>query len=122
MADYRGPLFDGQADRLASAMCAQIEDAVGRAGVGMVRGLLGQVLQHPTGRYENAITSQPDGGDVEITDSGIVYGPWLEGVGSRNRTTRFKGYATFRRAAEVLESRAAELAEPVVHEYVGRMG
>src|SRR3546814_9997690 len=34
-------------------------------------------------------------GSPEVWDGGMAgprYGPWLEGVGSRNNTTRFKGY------------------------------
>jgi len=39
----------------------------------------------------------------KIHDSGVVYGPWLEGTSSRNQTTRFKGYASFRRVKQWLE-------------------
>jgi hypothetical protein len=122
MADLNGPLFDGTADRLAFQMCADIEEEGGDVGVGLVRGVLGQVLQHPTGRYESRITSEPDGGDIQITDGGIVYGPWLEGTGSRNRSTRFKGYATFRRVAQALQDRIVTVADPIVDRYVRRMG
>lgn len=38
-----------------------------------------------------------------VHDSGVVYGPWLEGVGSRNQKSRFKGYAMFRNARQKLE-------------------
>jgi hypothetical protein len=122
MGESHGPLFDGEADRLAASMAAEIEDEIGREGVSMVRARLGEVLRHPTGRYESSITAGPDGGDVSITDSGIVYGPWLEGVGSRNRTTRFKGYATFRRVAHALDARAEGIAERVAEPYIRRMG
>lgn len=122
MGELHGPLFDGEADRLAVAMASDIEEEIGRTGVDMVRARLGEVLRHPTGRYESAITAGPDGGDVSITDGGIVYGPWLEGVGSRNRTTRFKGYATFRRVAQALDTRAEGIAERVAESYVRRMG
>ena len=37
-----------------------------------------------------------------VHDSGIIYGPWLEGVSSRNDATRFKGYRMFRNAVQDL--------------------
>jgi len=48
-----------------------------------------------------------------ITDNGVCYGPWLEGVGSRNETTRFKGYNSFRRTAQWLQDRIADIAAKV---------
>jgi hypothetical protein len=56
-----------------------------------------------------------------VTDSGVIYGPWLEGTGSRNRTTRFKGYATFRKAAQELDRRAFRIAAAMLDRYVRRM-
>jgi hypothetical protein len=44
-----------------------------------------------------------------VNDSNVVYGPWLEGVGSRNQTTRFKGYAMFRNATQHLQRIAHDI-------------
>lgn len=57
-----------------------------------------------------------------ITDSNVVYGPWLEGVGSRNRTTRFKGYAMFRKAYQQLEKLAGKILQDRVNELTRRLG
>ena len=122
MADYKGPLFDGEADHLARAMCDDIEQAVADEGASMVGVELPRVLKHPTGRYQSGITTEPGSAGIDVTDGGIVYGPWLEGIGSRNRTTRFKGYATFRRVTQALTGRAKGIAEPIVDRYVRRMG
>lgn len=49
------------------------------------------------------------------TDSGIIYGHWLEGTGSRNRTTRFKGYFLWRRTFQKMErTQALAIAQPIV--------
>jgi hypothetical protein len=45
--------------------------------------------------------------------AGPVYGPWLEGVGSRNATTRFKGYRAFRKAANALERHIEDLGDRI---------
>lgn len=43
-----------------------------------------------------------------ITDGGVIYGPWLEGTSSRNETTRFKGYASFRKTVEWLSTQSKD--------------
>ena len=40
--------------------------------------------------------------NARIDDGGVVYGPWLEGTSTRNATTRFRGYGSFRRTAQWL--------------------
>lgn len=45
--------------------------------------------------------------NVTILDNNAVYGPWLEGTGSRNDTTRFKGYASFRKTEQWLQDTVA---------------
>ncbi|MDY7101558.1 MAG: hypothetical protein S0880_10260 [Actinomycetota bacterium] len=50
-----------------------------------------------TGRYVSQIEAeQYSNGLWYVHDNRVIYGPWLEGVGSRNRTTRFKGYRVWR--------------------------
>lgn len=55
-----------------------------------------------TGNYWRHIHQTVQGPMAQIDDSAVIYGPWLEGVSSRNTSTRFKGYSTFRRAAQWL--------------------
>lgn len=122
-ADFSGPIFSGMAVVLVDDMCNEIEISLGSEGEAMVRAELPNVLQNPTGRYQSVIQSEPEGAGVDVTDGGIVYGAWLEGVGSRNYpNTRFRGYATFRRVTQALNLRAAQIAETVVDRYVGRLG
>jgi hypothetical protein len=122
MGDVSGPLFNGEAERLTTAMVADIERQVADMGEALVQANLASSLRNPTGFYQSRVQATAAGGDWEITDNGVVYGPWLEGVGSRNRTTRFKGYASFRRAARELSVRAGAIANRVAVQYVRRMG
>lgn len=46
-----------------------------------------------------------------LHDSGVVYGPWIEGVSSRNDASRFKGYQMFRRATRALNTAMPRLAQ-----------
>lgn len=78
-------------------------------------------LYRPTGRWLNSLHGEMTGPMAgTIDDSRLVYGPWLEGVSSRNQTTRFKGYATFRHTVGQLERRKDEIAEKHVRRAVGR--
>lgn len=118
-----GPLFNGLSDAIMNDMCGDIERAVADEGEQMVRAELPNVLQHPTGRYMSGIRTEVSGAGMDVTDSGVVYGPWLEGIGSRNAPkTRFKGYSTFRRVAQALDARAKQIADPIVDAHVRSLG
>lgn len=103
----------------------KIEDAVENAGEDVaqeaydtVRKRLRQVLQHPTGRYESRVLVSNQSNSLVISDGGIVYGPWLEGVSSRNNSSRFKGYHVFRTTLQQMEKQAESIAEQSIGEAV----
>lgn len=116
-----GPLWDG---RLERAIARGLDDAqvdVARRGVTDVRVELAHVLQHPTGHYTSQIQVDRAVG-TRVTDGGIVYGPWLAGASERNRTTRFKGYAHWRRAVQKLRGEAPDIAKREIDEHLRRLG
>lgn len=103
-----GPLFDGTASALVQRYTEEGGAEVARWAEGEVQRVLQQVLRHPTGYYQSQVrVNRVSNDSFALTDGGVVYGPWLEGVGSRNYpVTRFKGYGTFRRVAKRVEQRA----------------
>lgn len=121
MPRFSGPIFNGEALRVLDRMTEEISEEIGKDAKKRVLERLGQVLRHPTGRYESRIRVQESGNRAVVDDQRSVYGPWLEGTGSRNATTRFKGYATFRRVLQEVEAHADQVAEEVVARNVGRM-
>lgn len=117
-----GPVFDGRARRAARDYCNRVDDEVAEEAADRVRKTLHTVLRHPTGYYESHIRAEHRSAHVSVvTDGGVVYGPWLEGVGSRNRTTRFKGYSTFRRVRQGIQQDAGNIARRILPQYVSRM-
>ena len=56
-----------------------------------------------------------------IHDSKVIYGPWLEGISSRNQTSRFKGYSLFRKAHQQLETKKGEFLQRRVMEAFVRL-
>lgn len=120
MPNITGPFFNNPGGIVDEAI-REVELAVGREAEEMVQDRLRVVLRHPTGRYQRAIRLVQHSGVVSVDDSRIVYGPWLEGTGSRNARTRFKGYATFRRVGQQIERRAQDIAEQVLDRYLRRL-
>lgn len=121
MVRTSGPLFNGEAYQVLDRMTEEIAQNVAEQGKQDVLARLGQVLRHPTGKYESRVLVTGQGTRARVDDQRSVYGPWLEGVGSRNATTRFKGYATFRLIRQQLESRSRSIAEGIVARTIGRL-
>ncbi len=64
-----------------------------------------------TGHYRRSINGEVKSSSQGlIHDSGVIYGPWLEGVGRRNKTSRFKGYQMFRKARQKLRAKQGAIA------------
>lgn len=117
-----GPLFvDGQVEQVMDDFATDAEKAIGDYALAVVGDELRANIQHSTGRYISHVSVETLQDDVLITDGGVVYGPWLEGTSTRNKTTRFKGYASFRRATKRIQDRAAEIAERVLPQHIRRL-
>lgn len=119
--DTSGPLFNGLAEEAVDDYIDEVKERIGQFAENRIHQVLGNVLRHPTGYYESHIQTERQGNDQVVHDSDVVYGPWLEGVGSRNLTTRFKGYRTFQKVAEEVDGQAQMIAEEVLQPYLRRM-
>ncbi|WP_433893038.1 hypothetical protein [Streptomyces sp. CA-111067] len=111
-----GPLFDGRAARAVQAFTDQAREDIAEHGETLVLAELGMVLRHPSGYYESQVTTERAAPDVSVvSDGGVVYGPWLEGVGSRNApVTRFAGYGHWRRTKERVARDAPGIAQQLL--------
>lgn len=118
----RGPILEGRADHVMDEAANAVEDKVAKEAYDKVQQNLAARLKHPTGRYQGSIRVRSLGSLHEVTDGGIIYGPWLEGVGSRNApVTRFPGYHSFRKAEQTAEQAAGRIADDVVDHYARRI-
>lgn len=115
----KGKVFDAAQTRAAGRrMVVKINEAIALEGVRRVKARLKEVLRNPTGYYESRIAVERRETYRGVWDSRVVYGSWLEGTSSRNKTTRFKGYGTFRMIRQSLEKDKTRLAEPIVASFV----
>ena len=131
--ETRGPIPE---ERFDGIVLDYLEDAVGQVaqqGMSGVMGLLNERIKEPTPYYETQIRMER-GGDVAsgydsdvtpvaVHDREVIYGWWLEGIGSRNYpVTRFRGYHTFRETAAALDKGlAVRVAEVALKPYMPRL-
>ena len=116
-----GPLFDGRALRTAAVMTDEIVDSVAQDAFDEVGAALDAFLKNPTGYYESRIAVDRTRDGNIVHDSGVIYGPWLAGVSSRNERSRFKGYAHWQRARQRTQARVASTSAPIVSKRVREM-
>ncbi len=109
--DYDGPLFNGRAVKIFDDFAKDAEKDIAQAALRGIKRRFHVKFRHPTGRYESNVRISSAGEGTQISDGGIVYGPWLEGIGEKNRTSRFKGYHSFEEAAQEIDGRADDIAE-----------
>lgn len=120
--DAHGPLFErGIPEAIVTDFLNDATKAVGDKGLANWSRNLDSSIRHPTPYYETQVHNERDGDAYSVNDRGIIYGPWLEGVGSRNKTTRFKGYFSLRRAFQLLVSEVGSVIEPHVRKMIARL-
>ena len=119
-----GPLFDGRAARAADRACEAARDDIAEYGEEVALREMGTFFRHPTGYYESRVITQIVSADTaRVHDQGVVYGPWLAGVGSRNApVTRFAGYPHWRIAKQAVQRVGPMMAERAVARHLPGMG
>lgn len=121
--DTSGPVFDGRAEQAVDDFVNEAVWEITKEGRGDLGVRFIKVFREPTGNYESHVEAQHLDNHGWIHDNMIVYGPWLEGVGSRNfPVTRFRGYRSFRIVAQELQRKAVAIAERHIEPFLRRMG
>ena len=137
-----GPLFDGRAEEELTRAVKDIRDQVAKKGEQLVRDTFGSSIRENHGHFMASIkivdhsqtftshsghksyttaVSVDHANEEAVTTDLATYGPWLEGSGSRNESTRFKGYHGFRRAGQELDRQAREIAERAMEPHAEAM-
>ena len=117
-----GPIVDGRGAEIIQRWRREWEDHWGRVTGDRVHRRLATVLRHPTGYAESRVHTERVGDGVRTDMSNLIYGLWLEGVGSRNSpVTRFPGYHTFRDVGAQLQQEVGGHADQYVEILVDRL-
>lgn len=122
MGNVSGPWFDARGDMYIEDVASEIVSELIQQGQSEAQLLMAQTFQNPTPYYETQVQFyQVSDWEGVVDDRGIIYGPWLEGVGSRNKTTRFKGYWNWRNATRILQKYANDLSRMAADRLADRM-
>lgn len=118
----KGPIFSASATQAAGKrMTVAINENLAQEGVNRVQALGRANFKNPTGFYESQVQVERRQTYRGVWDNRAIYGGWLEGVSSRNQTTRFKGYRLFRRTKQELDRDKLALSQRFVDQYVREM-
>lgn len=119
----KGPIVEGRGKIATARMTRAALNEIADYTKHEISMELIKVLQHPTGYYESRIVKELRGpGVYSINDSGVIYGPWLEGISFRNQTSSFKGYGTFRRVRNRIAQKATAIGEAAIARKMGDLG
>jgi hypothetical protein len=111
-----GPFFSPGADTMVDAGVKRIERAVAKVAWARVQILMKAFFRNPRPFYWTQVIFRPRRDFHVVTDQAVVYGHWLEGTGSRNQDTRFKGYRHFRTTTQSMRNQQTitYITDPVV--------
>jgi hypothetical protein len=120
---FEGPLFDGRAARAMQAAADDAREDIAEFAEEHALSLMGANFRNPTGYYESNVQTSRVSADTSLVhDNGVIYGPWLEGVGTRNRARPgFPGYHHWRQTKELVRSRGPALADRAVQRHLPEM-
>lgn len=133
-----GPMFDGRAEEALHRGITDTRHRIANKGAILAASALNaSIRHHGSGRAERSVTTTDKSKVYEtgkyslpvvvgleetvVTTDLATYGPWLEGTGSRNLTTRFKGHHAFRIAGQELKILAGGIADIAMRTYVDEM-
>lgn len=134
-----GPVYDGRAFIAAVGATLAARRAVAAYAARVAQSTLsGNVLTSPTGAAEDSVVviehsttfttgnysmpvSVASVDEIIVTSNLATYGPWLEGTGSRNTTTRFAGYHSYRQATQEIDTSCLPFADAAVAPFVVAM-
>jgi hypothetical protein len=120
---FSGPMFDGRAAHAMAELVKDVRKDVADRAEAVWQEKMTASFRHSTGRYQSFVNIAERDKDLVVNDgwpeSRLEYGPWLEGIGSRNSpVTRFPGYFALKRAFEEVKSQVEAIAKPAVDKRV----
>lgn len=128
---YSGALLTGRADAVLEQFAADAAEQIAQAAHQQLHRWYTLTFRyekpdrrpgHPGWYRGHTVTDISRPGFATVHDSNVIYGNWLEGTSSRNATTRFKGYANFRRVTQNIGKLAPRMAERIMTGYLRELG
>lgn len=125
--EVAGPLHDGLGAHEIRQVLTDTVQELTDEGTRELKSWVMDKSGRATGFFQNHIvtTTMKKYGMAEVIHAeypAVLYGPWLEGVSERNRSTRFKGYHLFRLTSQKLNDEATRIVERKLNELIARHG
>lgn len=118
----RGVFFNEPAMKAEIASWIEkTKDESAQLGFDLLQARFKKVFKHPKGKYAQRVIVNRVSEDRVITDQFVIYGSWLEGTSTRNKSTKFKGYSSFRKTRLELRKKAIALGQKKLDDLVGRL-
>lgn len=122
MVTFHGPLFTGATEQQLKVTTREMEQRVADAFTQQWMSNMNAAFKTQTPYYMTQVVNQEMPGQHVIHDRGVIYGPWLEGVGSRNSPrTRFPGYHSMARALVTVRTKVQGICEDALRRRIGGM-
>jgi hypothetical protein len=129
MADVKmtGPFFDERRGLILDRMVTDIRGTVADEAFVKWESNMELAIRNSGPIYQSFAQVFDRDGERVVNDgwgqtNHLKYGPWLEGVGSRNSpVTRFPGYFSLKRAFDDTTAEVPDLAQPVVDDAMEAM-
>ncbi len=121
--DERGVFLEGRDGPIIRGFFEDAKQLVAKAGEDQIRERVGRRAKHPSGSFAGAVHTKDfkKGRTIQADYPQILYGPWLEGVSTRNASTRFKGYRMFRLTRTWLRRNYMTLIQDLLTEAVAKL-
>lgn len=118
-----GPLLGAAAGKHVLDFNDDLLFEAGSLAIDSVQNTLNRRIIRHTPYYETHIQLFKESPNTAVVnDSGIVYGPWLEGISRRNQRLNWPGYWAFRLARARLERDLPRIADRMVQQLCSRLG
>jgi hypothetical protein len=118
----KGQIFDAAKSKAAATrMVTAINEVLAEETLARIKAIYNRSVVNPTGYYESQLQVERRGTYRGVTDNKVSYGGWLEGIDPRNRSTRFKGYGSFKHAKSSIQQDKERIAQPAVTKFVNDM-
>ena len=117
-----GPIFSTEAGKVVKKAIDKVIIDVAKVGVREVKSELHRGHGVDSGAFKRTVRRRKKGLSARVYSSNTMIALWLQGTQKRNRTTRFKGYQIFDKAAQRTDATAGEQARRVAAELVRELG